>query len=114
LTNYAKLCEKEPQFHALTGYTLIEFQALLPAFSIAFLRQMQERTLTSKKRAKRRFVSYRNSPLPTLEDKLLFILMYLRKPTTQDIFGEVFGMIETVANKWIHVLHPCLSKRWRM
>jgi hypothetical protein len=45
-----------------------------------------------------------------MEDKLLFILMYLRKATTQDIFGEVFYMPQPVVNKWIHILHPCLNQ----
>ncbi len=45
-----------------------------------------------------------------MADKLLFILMYLRKATTQDIFGEVFGMPQPVANQWIHRLHACLNQ----
>ena len=109
MTNYARLSQKSKQFHALTGYTLGEFQALLPAFRNSFLLRMQTYTLEDKKRRKRTYVAYCNSPLPTVEDKLLFILMYLRKATTQDIFGEVFGMPQPVANKWIHVLHPCLK-----
>ena len=48
--------------------------------------------------------------MPTLADKLLFILMYLRKATTQDIFGEVFGMAQPVVNQWIHRLHACLNQ----
>ena len=48
--------------------------------------------------------------MPTIADKLLFILMYLRKATTQDIFGEVFGMPQPVANQWIHRLHACLNQ----
>ncbi|MBN1305656.1 MAG: hypothetical protein JXA13_14555 [Anaerolineales bacterium] len=40
----------------------------------------------------------------------MFILMYLRKGTIQDIFGEVFQMSQPVANKWIHILHPCLHQ----
>ena len=40
----------------------------------------------------------------------MFILMYLRKATTQDIFGEVYKMPQPVANKWIHILHPCLNQ----
>ena len=110
MTNYARLSEKSKQFHALTGYTLEEFEALLPAFRNAFLIHMQTYTLEGKKRQKRSYVDYRNCPLPTIEDKLLFILMYLRKASTQDLFGEVFGMPQPVANKWIHVLHPCLQK----
>ena len=114
MCNYAKLSKKRKQFHALTGYTLEEFHALLPAFQASFLKRMEIYTLEGKKRQKRRYVDYCNSPLPTIEDKLMFILMYLRKATTQDIFGEVYEMPQTVANKWIHVLHPCLNQALAM
>ena len=110
MTNYARLSQKAKQFHALTGYTFEEFEALVPTFRNAFLIHMQTYTLEGKKRQKRSYVVYRNCPLPTIEDKLLFILMYLRKAPTQDIFGEVFGMSQPVVNKWIHVLHPSLHK----
>ena len=91
MTNYARLSEKTKQFQALTGNTLEEFDTLLPAFRNAFLIYIQTHTMEGKKRRKRRYVVYRNCPLPTVEDKLLFILMYLRKATTQDLFGEVWG-----------------------
>lgn len=110
MTNYTQLSAKPKQFHALTGYTLEEFRALLPAFAISFLAYVQDYTLEGKKRQKRRYVTYQNSPLPTMEDKLLFILMYLRQATTQDIFGEVFDMPQPVVNRWVHVLHPCLNR----
>lgn len=45
-----------------------------------------------------------------MANKLLFILMYLRKATTQDIFGELFDMVQPVANQWIHRLHDCLNQ----
>lgn len=110
MTNYAKLSRKPKQFLALTGYNLEEFQALLPEFEQSFMKHMQEHTLTGEKRQKRQFVDYKNSPLPTSADKLVFILTYLRKATTQDIFGEVFGMSQPIANKWIHTLLPCLNQ----
>jgi hypothetical protein len=110
MTNYTRLSRKPKQFHALIGYTLEEFRALLPAFVTSFLAYVQAYTLTGKRRQKRRYVAYKNSPLPTMEDKLLFILMYLRKAPTQDLFGEVFGMPQPVVNRWVHVLHPCLNR----
>jgi len=110
MTNYTQLSRKPKQFHALTGYTLEEFHALMPAFVIDFLAYVQGYTLEGKNRQKRRYVAYKNSPLPTMEDKLLFILMYLRKATTQDIFGEVFGMPQPVVNKWVHRLLPGLNQ----
>jgi hypothetical protein len=110
MTNYAKLSQKPQQFHALTGSTLQEFHALLPAFETSFLEHMRHFTLDGQPRQKRTFTSYCNSPLPTPEDKLVFILMYLRKAATQDLFGQVFDMAQPVVNKWVHRLHPCLNQ----
>jgi hypothetical protein len=109
VTDYSSLSTEPKQFQALTGYTVKEFDALLPAFTDQFEAQMRSATLAGKPR-QRPYVSYRNSPLPTMADKLLFILMYLRKATTQDIFGELFGMAQPVANQWIHRLHACLNQ----
>lgn len=36
--------------------------------------------------------------------------MYLRKATTQDLFAETYRISQPVANKWIHLLHTCLSQ----
>ena len=88
MTDYSSLAAEPKQFHALTGYTVEEFDALLPAFTARFETQMRTTTLAGKPR-QRPYVSYRNCPLPTMAHKLLFILMYLRKATTQDIFGEL-------------------------
>jgi hypothetical protein len=109
MTDHSSLAAAPKQFHALTGYTLEEFDALLPTFTDRFAARMQAFTLAGKLR-QRPYVSYDNSPLPTMADKLLFILMYLRKAPTQDIFGEVFGMPQPVANQWIHRLHDCLNQ----
>jgi hypothetical protein len=109
MTDYSSLAAEPKQFHALTGYTVAEFDALLPAFTERFEAQMQSATLAGKPR-QRPYVSYHNSPLPGMADKLLFILMYLRKATTQDIFGVVFGMAQPVANQWIHRVHDCLNQ----
>jgi hypothetical protein len=110
MSNYARLSKKQKHFQALTGYTLEEFQGLVPAFEASFLERMETYTLEGKRRRKRCDVIYCNSPLPAIEDKLVLILMYLRKATRQDIFGEVYQMPQPVANKWIHVLHPCLNQ----
>lgn len=109
MTSYVQLSKHRRQFLSMTGYTVEEFQALLPHFSAQFQQHVQHQTLVGKKRNKRRYSTYQNSPLSPLEDKLLFILIYLRKAATQDLFGELFGMQQPVANKWIHFLHPVLN-----
>jgi len=83
-----RLSGKRKQFLALTGLTLEEFLALLPAFQKCFQKYVEIYTLEGKKRQKRRYVDYANSPLRTIEDKLLFILIYLRKATTQEFLEK--------------------------
>jgi len=48
--------------------------------------------------------------LPTMADKLLFILTYLKQNPIQEVQGQLFGMSQAHANKWIHVLHPVLNQ----
>ena len=110
MTRYETLKDKPKRFVSLTGnHTLEEFSALLPSFSKRFLEFVETQTLDGKRRKKRRYTLYKNSCLPTEEDQLLFILIYLRKAMTQDVLGELFGMSQPVANKWIHRLLPVLN-----
>ena len=109
MTNYDNLKDKPKRFLALTGYTLEEFLALRPYFSNSFFAFVETNTLEGKPRKKRKYTPYSNSCLPTVEDKLLFILIYLRKAMTQDVLGELFGISQPVVNKWIHRLLPILN-----
>ena len=109
MIRYETLKDKPKRFLSLTGYTPEEFSALLPAFSKRFLEFVETQTLDGKHRTKRRYTLYKNSCLPTHEDQLLFILIYLRKAMTQDVLAELFGTSQPVANKWIHRLLPVLN-----
>ena len=107
--NYQYLRDKPTRFESLTGWTLEEFSSLLPYFTKHFLEYYATKTLDGKPRIKRRYSTYKSSCLPSFEDKLLFILVYLRKATTQDVRGELFGMSQPIANKWIHRLLSVLN-----
>jgi len=48
------------------------------------------------------------SPLPTPADRLFFILVYLKTYALQVVQGRLFGMGQSKANQWIHVLLPVL------
>jgi hypothetical protein len=63
---------------------------------------------TGNPRTARRFTVYENCPLPTPEDRLLFILAYLKTYALQVVHGRLFGMGQSKANQWIHVLLPAL------
>jgi hypothetical protein len=93
----------------LTSLTVEEFQSLVPAFEAAFHRRMATWRLDGKPRTARRFSVYTPCPLPTPEDRLLFILVYLKTYALQVVQGRLFGMGQSKANQWIHVLLPVLQ-----
>ena len=107
---YQKYVNKPTEFLALTGYTHEEFEALLPHFGKCYVEWMRTHRLDGKARGKRKSSAYKNSPLPTLEDKLFFILHYLKTNNLQQVQGAMFGMSQAKANLWIHCLHPILNQ----
>lgn len=92
----------------LTSLTIEEFEVLVPDFEIAFREHMTHWTLEGKPRTGRRYSTYSNCPLPTPQDRLLFILVYLKQAATQSFHGAAFGMGQPKANQWIHTLLPVL------
>jgi hypothetical protein len=66
------------EFLDLTSVTLDEFQQLVPPFEAAFQAHRAAWRLDGKPRTARRFTVDQNCPLPTPEDRLFFILVYLK------------------------------------
>src|SRR5262245_16949879 len=95
-------------FLDFTSLTLDEFQQLVPPFETAFHTHMAVWRMDGKPRTARRFTVYKTCPLPTAEDRLLFILAYLKTYALQVVHGRLFGMVQGKANQWIHVLLPAL------
>jgi Helix-turn-helix of DDE superfamily endonuclease len=96
------------EFLDLTSLTLAEFQQLVPPFETAYHAHLAAWCLDGKPRIARRFTVYKNCPLPTPEDRLFFILVYLKTYALQVVHGRLFGMGQSKANQWIHVLLPVL------
>src|SRR5215510_6867583 len=96
------------EFLDFTSLTMEEFQALVPPFEAAFQAHMATWRLDGKPRTARQFTVYKNCPLPTPEDRLFFILVYLKTYALQVVHGRLFGMGQSKANQWIHVLLPVL------
>ncbi|MDQ2997619.1 MAG: transposase family protein, partial [Chloroflexota bacterium] len=90
-----------------------ECQELVPAFEAAFQAHMAVWRLDGKPRTARRFTTYKNCPLPTPEDRLLFMLVYLKTNPLQVAHGIMFGLPQGKANQWIHVLLPVLRTALR-
>jgi len=105
---FTALQSRPLEFLDFTSVTLDEFQQLVPPFETAFHARMAVWRMDGKPRTARQFTVYKNCPLPTPEDRLLFILVYLKTYALQVVHGRLFGMVQGKANQWIHVLLPVL------
>src|SRR5215470_15748088 len=96
------------EFLDVTSLTLDEFQQLVLPFEAAFQTHMAAWRLDGTPRTARRFSVYQNCPLPTPEDRLLFILASVKTYSLQVVQGRLFGMGQSKAHQWIHILLPVL------
>ena len=101
---FADLQSRPIELLDLTSLTLAEFQQLVPPFEAAYQAHMAKWRLDGRPRTARRYTTYTNCPLPTPEDRLLFILVYLKTYPLQVVQGRLFGMGQSKAHQWIHVL----------
>jgi hypothetical protein len=110
MPSYEDVITRAGSLQAMTGFTAQEFETLLPHFEHALVAYLQDRTIEGQPRTSRRYSPYDNCPLPTIADKLLFILTYVKQNPIQAVQGQLFGMSQSNANKWIHLLHAVLNQ----
>ena len=110
MLRYHDVAQNTARLRAFTSLEPDEFAALVPPFEACFLDRMRAYTIDGLPRLHRRYTSYKNSPLPTIEDKLLFVLVHMKQNLTQEVQGQLFGMIQSDANKWLQLLRPMLHQ----
>src|SRR5215204_5019921 len=96
---YEEARTKPRVFQQLTGLKIEEFDKLKGAFQKA-----------SEEEEPRESPAGRKAVLVTCEDKLFFILFYLRHYPTQEVLGFLFGISQGQANHWIHRLTPVVKE----
>jgi len=87
----------------VTSLTGDECTVLVSPFEAAFLSSMAAWTLHGRRRQARRYTTDQHCPLPTPEDRLLCMLVYLKQHPTPRLHGRVFGMRQSKATQGIHV-----------
>lgn len=108
MLDYATWSKKPKHFQRLTGLTLDEFAELLDKFKSSWQFFVQ-REFLSKER-KRAYGGGRHTRLLSLEDKLLFILVYVRIYPLEFVQGALFDLSEGRACEWINRLLPILDE----
>src|SRR5437870_8976685 len=98
------------QMKALTGLSQAQFDHLLSVFTDIY-RTTQQKTYeegvaTGTRRRKPGGGS--KGKLPTMAEKLQFVLYYYKTSPTFDVLGTQFGMARSKANENLHTLSPIL------
>lgn len=104
---YETIAAEEKAVRSHTGLSRQEFEQLSAAFAQEWARYMRHYTWCGKER-RRQSKGRVNSVLPAVEDKLLFILFYLKTNPLQEVLASTFGLDQPQASRWLELLRGTL------
>ena len=107
---YEQIAKKPRVLKSLTGMDREAFERLVPSFAQAYEAYLDELDRQREKPRQRRRGGGRKPVLATVEDKLLFILVYFKVYPIQEVQGVLFGLGQPQANFWIQRLTPVLNQ----
>jgi hypothetical protein len=102
--SYPQVQEYPQLLLTMTSLTHTEFQQLLPHFQYAWDQYVHQHYIDRDDRQRRYGAGRSETTLVIIEDKLLFILYYVKVYPLQEILAFEFGMAQSTANEWIHIL----------
>src|SRR5215467_5489590 len=108
--SYQRVQEHPKLLLAMTSLTHAECRQLLAHFQYAWDQYGQQHYVDRDNRQRQYGAGRSEATLVTLEDKLLFILYYVKVYPLQEILACEFGMVQSTANEWIHILSEVLKQ----
>ena len=98
------------QFKSLTGLSEEKFEKLCPIFCEVYEEALEEAHVQDifQDRRKNERGGGRKGKLPTIEDKLFFVLYYFKVYPTFDVLASTFGMSRSKACENVHKFTPVL------
>lgn len=106
---YEKIKEEKKLILAMTGLSREEFEKLVPIFEESWAEHVKK-NYKEKEGRQREYGGGRGENLELIENKLLFILYYAKVYPLQEIIAYEFGMSQSTANEWIHILSKVLKE----
>ena len=110
MLTYEDLKKNVRELVSLTSLTPEEFEYLLPAFEQGYQQVFPETQTKTGQKRERKSGGGRKGALASIEQKMLFALVYQKSYPGQSILGELFGIGQSQANEWIHTLLPILKQ----
>jgi hypothetical protein len=108
MVTYAEIRGDRRRLLALTSLTLPEFELLLTAFVRSYERLYPANRTAAGQPRQRAVGGGRIATLHEPEQKLLFLLVYLKTYPLQVVMAELFGLSQPRVNDWLGRLLPVL------
>jgi DDE superfamily endonuclease/Helix-turn-helix of DDE superfamily endonuclease len=105
MLNLERILHQDRLLRAITGLNRQAFEALLPSFAQAYERSLLN-PLAKRQRAPG---GGRKATLKTMEEKLLYSLLYCKCYPTFDLLSVLFNFDRSCAHDWVHRLLPILE-----
>lgn len=105
MLNLDRILNQDRLLRAITGLNRKAFEALLPSFAQAYESSLFN-PLVERQRAPG---GGRKATLKTMEEKLLYILLYGKCYPTFDLLSVLFNFDRSCAHAWVHRLLPVLE-----
>ena len=102
MIQYHKIKKRPVQLMSITGLNVEDFNFLLPYFKAEWDEYNDHSTLDGKPRQRRTFAR-KDTVLPKMSDKLMFLLIYLKNNPLQEHHAASFGMTPSQTNLLIHL-----------
>lgn len=110
MKNFYDSVRSERQLKSLTGLGKSKFEELLQAFEQALVEITNEKYRRNRTTRSRRPGGGRKGQLSTPENKLFFILFYLKEYPTYDVLGFTFDLNPSKAEENVKKLLPVLRR----
>lgn len=108
--SYQSVKEYPKLLLAMTGLTGEEFSILVETFAQVWDAYVQQEYVNRPNRQRQYGAGQHATTLVAIEDKLLFIVYYLKVYPLQEILAFEFGMAQSTASEWIQILTPILQE----
>jgi hypothetical protein len=109
MPSYEKARNNPRQFKSLTSLSIEKFDILLPTFESKWESFIDKYNLYGTPRL-RKYVPKNEKQLPSVGEKLFFLLFYKKTHSLQEVMAFQFDLDVSMVNKWIHILTPILNK----
>ena len=110
MLTYTQLKDNPRRFLSVTSLTITEFDSLVPVFAEDYEATLSRTHTREGTLRQRQPGGGQKTRLATIEDKLLFVLMYHKTYPLQTVHGLQFGLSQSHTNEWLHRLLPVLEK----